>query len=65
MEGMDAVYVNLAEPMRRSPPTWSPEVDGAKAIIAAMKKSNVSRLLRISAMGVEDGGRGERRRQRQ
>ena len=54
MDGIDAVYVNLAKPMRRSPPPWSPEVDGVKAIIAAMKKSNVSRLLRISAMGVDD-----------
>jgi uncharacterized protein YbjT (DUF2867 family) len=54
LEDCDAVYVNLAEPMTRHRPPWDPEVDGARAVIAAMRASGVRRILRISAMGVED-----------
>jgi uncharacterized protein YbjT (DUF2867 family) len=54
VDGSDAVYINLAEPMVRKRPAWDPEVDGTRAVIAAAKAGGVRRVLRISAMGVED-----------
>ena len=54
MRGMDAVYINLAAPMKARPPNWEPELHGTQAIIEAAKRTSVKRVLRISAMGVDD-----------
>ncbi len=54
LRGVDAVYLNLAAPMRRSAPKWDPELDGARAVVEAARQAGVKRLLRISALGVEE-----------
>lgn len=54
LDGCDAVHLNFSEPMVAKPPAWDVEVEGTRAVIAACRASGVRRLLRISAMGVED-----------
>jgi uncharacterized protein YbjT (DUF2867 family) len=55
VDGVDAIYVNLAEPMVKRapvPPAWDVEADGTRAVMAAARAAGVRRVLRISAMGV-------------
>lgn len=54
IDGCDAAYVNLAEPMARKAPTWDVEIEGTRAVIAACRATGVARVIRISAMGVDD-----------
>lgn len=54
LDGCDAAYINLSEPMTRTPPAWDVEVEGTRAVIAACRAGGVQRVLRISAMGVDD-----------
>lgn len=58
MDGCDAAYINLSEPMVRQPPAWDAEVEGTRAVVAACRACGVMRLLRLSAMGVEDASAG-------
>lgn len=53
LDGMDSVYLSLSEPMTAKPPSWDPDSDGARTVAAVMQRTNVRRLLRISAMGAE------------
>lgn len=52
--GAQAVYVNLSVPFRKSPPKWERERDGTAIVVRAARDMGVHRLLRISAMGVEE-----------
>jgi uncharacterized protein YbjT (DUF2867 family) len=52
--GMDAVYLNLAAPMKSRAPKYEPELHGTQAAIDAARRAGVKRMLRISAMGVDE-----------
>ena len=52
IEGSHAVYINLSEPFSRR--RWDPEHEGSGAIARAARSCGVSRLLKISAMGVAE-----------
>lgn len=54
IDGCEAAYVNLAEPMVKRRPAWDVEVEGTRAVIAACRSVGVRRIVRISAMGVDD-----------
>lgn len=54
MRGVSTVYISLSPPMRGNPPEWNPDREGVFNIITAAKQSGVQRLLRLSAMGVEE-----------
>ncbi len=54
IDDCDAAYLNLSEPMVKNPPAWDAEVDGTLAVIAACRASGLRRVLRISAMSVDD-----------
>jgi uncharacterized protein YbjT (DUF2867 family) len=54
LEGCDAVYINLSEPMTSRPPAWDIEMEGTRATVAACRASGVRRVMRLSAMGVDD-----------
>jgi uncharacterized protein YbjT (DUF2867 family) len=57
VDGSDAVYINLSVPMVKRDPrpaSWNSEVDGTHAVLAAARAAGVRRVLRISAMGVEE-----------
>jgi len=54
MRDCQAVYLNLAAPMRLRPPKWEPERDGTQAAIAAARRAGVMRIVRVSALGVDD-----------
>jgi uncharacterized protein YbjT (DUF2867 family) len=54
MRGVNSVHINLSPPMRSRPPEWDPELHGTQAIIDAARSSGVKRLVRISAMGVDE-----------
>jgi len=54
MEGMDAVYLSLAPPMGSSAPEWDPELDGTRTVVEQAPLAGVKRVLRLSAMGVEE-----------
>jgi uncharacterized protein YbjT (DUF2867 family) len=54
LDACDAAYINLAEPMLRRRPAWDVEVEGSRAVIAACRSSGVRRIIRVSAMGVDD-----------
>lgn len=53
MRGADAVYLNLAAPMKARAPAFEPELHGTQAVIDAARRTSVKRLVRLSAMGVE------------
>ena len=54
LDGCDGAYINLAEPMVKHRPAWDVEVEGTRSVIAACRAAGVRRILRISAMGVDD-----------
>jgi len=54
LDGCDQAYINLSEPMVKRPPPWSIEVEGTRAVVAACRACGVRRVMRISAMGVDD-----------
>lgn len=51
MTGVDAVYINLAEPFSKR--RWDPEHEGTRAIADLAHSCGVQRLLKISAMGID------------
>jgi len=53
LEGVDAAYLNLSEPIKEG--RWNPELEGSKLIASLAKTAGLSRIARISAMGVEEG----------
>ncbi|MHC5114168.1 MAG: SDR family oxidoreductase, partial [Planctomycetota bacterium] len=52
LDGMDAVYLSLANAMTFARPAWDADADGTLAVLAAARRVGVRRLLRLSAMGV-------------
>lgn len=54
MEDMDGAYLNLSQPFVARPPKWDADLDGTKAAIAAAREAKLKRLMRISALGVDD-----------
>jgi len=53
LTGMDAVYLSLSSPTSKHRPAWSPEFEGTRTVVNAMKNAGVNRILRLSAMGVD------------
>ncbi|MCP3904348.1 MAG: NAD(P)H-binding protein [Planctomycetes bacterium] len=54
LRGMDAVYLSLANAMTFSRPAWDADADGTLAVLAAVRRTGVPRLLRLSAMGIAE-----------
>ena len=54
MGQIDAIYINLAAPMAKRSPPYEPELHGTQAIVSAAGKANARRIVRISALGVDD-----------
>jgi len=51
LEGVDAVYVNLSNPMVHERPPWDPDYDGTLEVIDAAQQAGVKRVLRLSVLG--------------
>lgn len=54
MRGQDAIYLSLAHPFSEKE-EFDPDRDGLAAVIEAARDADVGRILRLSALGVDEG----------
>lgn len=53
MDGVGAIYVSLNNVMAAQRPAWDPDTDGTRLIVETALATGVKRVLRLSALGVD------------
>lgn len=56
MRGKDAVYINLSHPFIERAP-YDADHQGTQTVVRAAQRAGISRIVRLSALGVPDGAR--------